>query len=262
MGRHLRILIQFWRAALIQSMEYRTSFLLSVFANGVDFCLGLAQYALFFSVADTVAGWELSQLLSFYAVFMIVFSLHFMLLYPNLAAISRLVNAGTLDLVLVKPVSSQIVLSFREISFEEAGSLLAALVLLAGLLLTGRVSVGLIQFAGFLLALCMSFIIVYAAFLLLLGLAIRLEKFENTSDLLWTIFGLCRYPVDIFPKSLRWVFYGFFPIAFVSTVPAMVLTQGMSFHLLVGGVSVCCLFGLTATRFWAWSLGGYTSAGG
>ncbi|NLI78473.1 MAG: hypothetical protein GX442_18790 [Candidatus Riflebacteria bacterium] len=262
MGKHLRILLQFWRASLIQAMEYRTSFFLSMLANTIDFTVGLAQYALFFTVAETVAGWEMPQLLAFYGVFMTVFSLHFIFLYPNLAAISRLVNTGTLDLVLVKPVSAQVLLSFRELSFEEVGSFLAAQALLAGLWATGRIAPGPAEFAGFLLALLISLTLIHALFLFLLGLAVWFEKLENTSDLLWTIFGLCRYPTDVFPRRWRWVFTAVVPIAFVATTPAAILCRGPSLDSLGLGLAMASLFGLMARAFWRWALRGYTSAGG
>ncbi|HNW36939.1 MAG TPA: hypothetical protein PKM25_18515, partial [Candidatus Ozemobacteraceae bacterium] len=92
MRRHLRIILQFWKAHLVQALEYRTSFLLGILANCLDFFFGLLQYALFFTVADTIAGWDLPRMLAFYSVFMTIFSLHFILLYPNLDAMSRLVN--------------------------------------------------------------------------------------------------------------------------------------------------------------------------
>ncbi len=261
-GRHLKIIRQSWRATLIQAMEYRTSFLLGLAANGIDFTFGLIQYALFFTVAEKIAGWEMNQMLAFYAVFMTVFSLHFIFLYPNLESIDQLVNSGQLDLVLCKPVSAQFILSFRRLSFDELGSFLAAQVLLWGLVLSGGLSLNPLRVAGFGVAILCSFVIIYSVFLLFMALTVWFEKMENLSDLLWSLFGLCRYPVDIYPRPLRGLFYAIVPVGFVVTVPARTLVMGEEPWVLALGLLIS-VAGLFLSRvFWKLAISGYRSAGG
>ena len=260
--RYLRIILQFWKSALIQAMEYRASFAFSMLANATDFTFGLIQYGLFFTVAKTVAGWEMPQMLAFYAVFMTLFSLHFIFLFPNLDEIGKLVNTGHLDLLLVKPFSAQAILSFRRISFEEFGSLATAQVLLFGLWYTGNLVLTPLRVLGFLVAMLTSLTLIYALFLGLMALAIRLEKLENTGELLWSIFGLCRYPVDVFPRPVRWLFLGLLPFGFVTTVPARALTMGENPLVIACGLVLSFLFLMLARLFWRGALVGYSSAGG
>jgi ABC-2 type transport system permease protein len=262
MTRYLRILLQFWKASLIQAMEYRTSFFLGILANALDFGFGLVQYALFFSVAESVAGWEMPQLLTFYAVFMTVFSLHFIFLYPNLDGISTLVNSGKLDLVLTKPISPQVLLSFRRLSFEELGSFATAQCLLWGLILTGTIPISAAQVVAFLFALACAFLLVYSVFVMFLALAFWFEKLDNMSDLLWSMFGLCRYPVDVFPGWLRLIFRNILPIAFVTTVPARALLAPLEPLILLQGGALATIFFLLACTFWRRILRTYSSAGG
>lgn len=246
----------------MQAMEYRTSFLLGILANTLDFFFGLVQYLLFFSVAHSIAGWELPQMLTLYAVFMTVFSLHFIFLYPNLEDMSMLVNTGRLDLILCRPVSSQIILSFRRVSFDEFGSLLAAQILLLGLLLTGQVPFSLWHFLLFLVMVGVALALIYSLFLFFLALTVSWEKMENLSELLWSVFGFCRYPIQIYPRWLRALFWSFLPIAFVATVPAGFLARGPDYGLLVSGVSLAVSFLLLSRMFWRKILAEYTSSGG
>ncbi|HEY9071234.1 MAG TPA: ABC-2 family transporter protein [Candidatus Ozemobacteraceae bacterium] len=262
MRRHFRIILQFWKAHLVQALEYRTSFLFGLVANGLDFLFGLLQYGLFFTVADAIAGWDMPRMLAFYAVFMTVFSLHFILLYPNLEAAGRLVNTGQLDLVLTKPVSAQALLSFRALSFEEFGSFLTAQALLVWLVLSGRLMVGWTGIVTYLVAITCSLCLIYCLFLLLLGLAVRIEKLQNMSELLWSVFSLCRYPSDIYPAWVRRLFHLVIPIAFITTVPARALSAGESPLVLLLGVSLTMTLLAASTLFWRRSLAGYTSAGG
>jgi ABC-2 type transport system permease protein len=262
LARSVRIIATFWRATLVQAMEYRTSFLLSMVANAFDFLFGLLQYALFFTAAHTVAGWGINEMLAFYAVFMTVFSAHFIFLFPNLVDLAQLVHSGQLDHVLTKPISAQVFLSFRRLSFDECGSLLAAQALLAGLLLSGRLSLELWRVPAFLLGLACSFALVYSLFLFLMGLAIRLERLQGSAELLWSVFGLARYPVDVFPRWLKRLFYGVLPVAFITTVPARLLIAPAEPMVLVTAVALATTAGALATIYWRNSLAAYTSAGG
>ncbi len=260
--RHVRIIVHFWRASLMQAMSYRLSFALGVFANACDFCFGLLQYGLFFTAANRLGGWDINTMLAFYAIFMTLFSLHFILLTPNLEGMGRLVNRGELDLVLVRPVSAQALLSFRRISFDDVGSVGTALVLLSGLWLTGRIVVTPERVLAFLVAIGCSTALVYSLFLGLLALAIRLEKFENVGQLTWSFFTLARYPADIFPRWLRGIFYAIVPIAFVTTVPARALTMGERPEVIGLGVVLTLFFLAAARGFWRSALARYASAGG
>ncbi|MEW6712500.1 MAG: ABC-2 family transporter protein, partial [Candidatus Riflebacteria bacterium] len=216
----LKTILILWKATLIQAMEYRVSFLFSIIANFADFTFGFLQYIVFFSAAKSIAGWNNDEILTLYAVFMCIFSLHFILLYPNLIEMGEMINRGSLDLLLTKPINSQLVLSFRRISLEELGSLGASAVLLLWLIWRGAISLSVAALTQFFAAMLVSMILVYSLFMVLMSLAVRLEKLENMSQLMWSLFSFCRYPVEIYPGWLKHLFYSLFPIAFVSTVPA------------------------------------------
>ncbi|MBI3039504.1 ABC-2 family transporter protein [bacterium] len=260
--RHARILIQFWKTSLVQAMEYRVNFMLGIGANAIDFTIGLVQYGFFFSVANSIAGWQKDQMLAFYAIFMTIFSLHFIVLFPNLEAMSQLVNSGALDLVLTKPISVQFLLSFRKLSFDEMGSFFTSQVLLLGLWATGRIDVSAQNLFLFFGALFCSFSFVYSFFLFLMAIAIRIEKLQNMAELMWSFFTFCRYPVDVFPRWVRSLFISLIPIAFITTIPAKALTVGVEPSTVIWGGFLAVVFLFAARFFWKTAIASYTSAGG
>lgn len=243
-------------------MEYRTSFLFSIVANFFDFMFGLLQYLVFFSAAKSIANWNSYEILTLYSVFMNIFALHFIFLYPNLVEIGEMVNSGKLDLILTKPISSQLVLSFKKISLQELGSLLTANVLLLWLFFNGHIQASFINFSKFFVAIICSMSIVYAMFLFLMSLAIKIEKLDNMSNLMWSIFSFCRYPVGIYPKWLKLLFTSLIPIAFVSTVPARTLLGTESWQTIILGICLTITMLILSRVMWVYSLKGYSSAGG
>jgi len=260
--RQFKIMLQLWKATIIQSMEYRVSFVFSLIANALDFIFGFLQYLVFFTAAQSIAGWDANQMLVLYGVFMLVFALHFIFLYPNLAAMGDMVNSGSLDLLLTKPVNAQIMVSFRRISLEELGSLATATMLLAWLTARGTIVWSVTACAHFATGLLCSLIIIYCGFLVLISLAILMEKLDNITQLLWSFFSLYHYPIDIYPKRIQHVFFSFLPVAFISTVPAAALLGRAELHTTFLGIAVTLLALILSSWLWKITIRAYTSAGG
>ncbi|MDN5278956.1 MAG: viologen exporter family transport system permease protein, partial [Clostridiales bacterium] len=251
-----------WKATIIQAMEYRVSFLFSILANFIDFTFGFLQYIVFFTAAKSIAGWNSDQILTLYGVFMCIFSLHFILLYPNLIEMGEMVNRGSLDLLLTKPVNSQLILSFKRISLEELGSFGASLALLTWLAGKGVLQLNIATVAQFISAMLGSMALVYSLFMILMSLAVKLEKLENMSQLMWSLFSFCRYPMEIYPGWLKHMFYTLFPIAFVSTVPASAILGRASIEITILGIIIALIAFAGSTFFWRHTIRAYTSAGG
>lgn len=260
--RQFKIIMRLWKATVIQAMEYRASFAFSIVANGLDFIFGFLQYLVFFTAAKSIAGWDSDQMLVLYGVFMLAFGLHFVFLYPNLVAMGEMVNSGNLDLLLTKPIDSQLVVSFRRISFEELGSLATASLLLGWLIYKGTIIVSTITILHFCVNFVCAMLLIYCFFLILLCLAIILEKIDNMSQLLWSMFSLCRYPVDIYPARLQYLFFSFFPVAFITTVPAAALLGRTNNSTTINGVLITVLALFASSWLWRRTIRVYTSAGG
>lgn len=260
--RQLKIMLHLWQATIIQSMEYRASFVFSLIANALDFLFGFLQYLVFFTAAQSIAGWDSSQMLVLYGVFMLVFALHFIFLYPNLAAMGDMVNSGNLDLLLTKPVNAQIMVSFRRISLEELGSLATATMLLTWLTMKGTIVWSFSAAAHFITGMLCAVILVYCGFLVLISLAVLMEKLDNMAQLLWSFFSLCRYPVDIYPKRIQHVFFSFLPVAFISTVPASALLGRADINTTLIGIGITFTALIMSNWLWKKTISAYTSAGG
>lgn len=260
--RNAAIILRLWKASIMQSMEYRASFVFSIFANFMDFIFGFLQYMIFFTAAQSVAGWTSYEILALYAVFMCIFALQFIFLYPNLVAMGEMVNSGNLDLLLTKPVNAQLILSFRRISLEELGSLATSALLLVWLISNGTILLSWNSVLLFITAMVCSAALVYSLFILLMSAAVKLEKLENMAQLMWSLFSLCRYPVEIYPRWLRHLFYGLFPIAFISTVPASIILGKVSSTIVLNALTFALTAIIISTFIWQKALKTYTSAGG
>ncbi len=76
------------------------------------------------------------------------------------------------------------------------------------------------------------------------------------------LLGLTRYPTNIYTSTLQFVFYTLIPIAFVSTVPVEILTNRVSFVLLIIGAGIALILLRFSSWVWNKNFRKFVSAGG
>lgn len=262
MLQQLKTITHLWKASIIQSMEYRGSFVFSIIANFFDFIFGLLQYLLFFTAAKSIAGWSSDSMLILYAVFMLIYSLQFIFLYPNIVALAEMVNTGGLDLLLTKPLNARLFVLLRKISLEELGSISTSMALFAWLWYKNALLITPLNLLFFGVSIISACIMVYSIYVILTAVAIRLERMDDASDFIWSLFSLCRYPTEIYPAKIRFMFFSFMPVAFLSSVPAGILGGFYPHKTVILGMAVALVLNVFSNVLWNNTIRGYTSAGG
>src|SRR5258706_14270542 len=155
-----------------------------------------------------------------------------MLIAPNMREVMVKVRDGTLDFMLLKPVSAQFIASFRTINIWRIVNVTVGLGL--SLYTIGRLSltVGPTQALFFAITLAAGTVIVYSFWLVLVTLTFWFVKIDNIEQLVWQAFEAGRYPIEIYPLWLRGALTYAIPIAFIITVPARALAGGVSISLI------------------------------
>ena len=97
-------------------MEYRVNFILATLTSLGNLVGSLFGLFLFYRTGYTFKGWSWEQALVVLGIFTILQGFSSTFLAPNLNRIVQHVQQGTLDFVLLKPISSQFWLSTHTIS--------------------------------------------------------------------------------------------------------------------------------------------------
>ncbi|MET1026179.1 MAG: ABC-2 family transporter protein, partial [Dongiaceae bacterium] len=113
--RALRLVFIFLRNSIQTEMEYRANLLASALTSVLSCVLAILTLVAMFGQTDEVGGWTLPQMIGLFGVTLILEGLIDSWLYPSLNAISEYVRQGELDLLLVRPVNSQFIVSFRHL---------------------------------------------------------------------------------------------------------------------------------------------------
>lgn len=256
------VLRAFWRANLVEEMQYRANFVASVI--GTIFWIGLALLTLelFFSHTTTLGGWDYWEVVVLLGVFNALTGVIEAILRPGIGRLAEDVRSGALDLILVRPVDAQLYVTFRRFDLWRLADIVLGFALAAYALGRGGMAPSAGQLLGFLATFLAAVAVVYAIWLVLMSLAFWFVAVENISVLFDSVFEAARYPVSAYPGVLRFLFVYLLPIAWTTTIPASALTGRLRAGTAVMALAVGVVALLLARALWRTALRRYTSAGG
>lgn len=256
----LEVLKAFYRSSVQTDIEYRVDFFTRILASLLGLLTTVGALSIAFNYTGTLAGWSFAQTLVLLSIYYLMDGLIEMFIAPNMRQVMEQVRQGTLDFVLLKPISAQFMASFRTINIWRIVNVMVGLGL--SFYTIGRLSlvVGPRQAAGFALTLLSGMAVVYSFWLCLVTLTFWFVKIDNIEQIVWQAFEAGRYPVEIYPAWLRGALTYVVPVAFIITVPAEALAGRLSGQFLLVAPVVAAASLLLASAFWRFGLKHYTGA--
>lgn len=256
--KYLLLVRRFWTAAIAAEMEYRLNFALETITSIGNFAGSMFGLYLFYRKGYQFAGWSWEAALVVVGVFTFFQGMSAAFLSPNLSKIVDHIQKGTLDFVLLKPISSQFWLSTRSISPWGLPDVLLGL----GLIIYGGVKMGVapINYLLGIVPLTSAFLILYSLWFMLGATSIWFVKIYNVTEVLRGLLEAGRYPLVAYPPVYRFFFTFVVPVSFITTVPAEVFLGRVSWWSMGSSIGLAMLLLFVANRWWRFALRFYTSA--
>ncbi len=257
-GRYLRVLRLFWQVAIAAELEYRINFVVSVISSLGGLVGSLFGLFLFYRTDYTFEGWSWDQALVVLGIFTILQGISATFLVPNLNKIVGHVQEGTLDFVLLKPISSQFWLSTHTVSPWGLPDLFfgAIIIFYAG----GHLEISPVAYLALLPPLLLGVVSLYSLWFILGATSIWFVKIYNVTEVLRSLLEAGRFPVEGYPAAYRVFFTFIIPVAFLTTVPAQTMIGRSETTWLLGSALLAALLFQFSRWFWAFALRFYTSA--
>ena len=258
MKRYLDVLRLLWSAAFAAELEYRINFVLATLTSLGNLAGSLFGLFLFYRTGYTFQGWSWAEALVVLGIFTLLQGFSSTFLAHNLNSIVKLVQQGTLDFVLLKPISSQFWLSIHTISPWGIPDIVfgGGLIFYAGNQLN-------VQFSDYLLSaipLIFGFASLYSLWFMLGATSIWFVKIYNVTEVLRGLLEAGRYPMVAYPTAYRFFFTFVVPVAFLTTVPAEAMLGRVQLGWIVGAGFLAIALLFIARAFWGYALRFYTSA--
>ncbi len=248
------------RNCLARELEFRSSFLFSAVSTAIWAVLSIVLAGLVFGNVREIRGWDMDRMFIVTGSFLIVESLLSTLFQRNMQKLSELVNKGELDFVLIKPISSQFLVSIRYLDFGDLPTTVVGL-FYVGLgvqrlgLQPGPVEVGL--YGLLLLCALASF---YALWFMTVTLVLYTGRIENIAAIMGSIVPLARVPTDVFRGAAKPLLVYVVPVAAISTLPSEALLGILEPTMAPYQVGLALVLLWASHRFWHFSLRRYSSA--
>ena len=244
----------------LTAMQYRTDFVVRGLIAILWMSVTLAPVLVVFGVRRTVAGWSFPESLVVVGWFTLLHAVLEGAVSPSLTAVVEHVRHGTLDFVLLKPADAQFLVSTAKIEPWHVVDVAGALVIFgAAFARLGRWPSPLAVAAGLAL-LVLAIVILYSIWILVISASFWVVKVDNLSYLFGSLFDAARWPITVFRGALRIVFTFVFPIALLTTYPALALLGRLQARTAAAAFAGGLVFAALARAVWKRALSLYTSA--
>jgi ABC-2 type transport system permease protein len=259
--RYMTIYAALWKNSIVREMSFKANFLLWIVVEMLWFALQLGFIAVVYQHTDRIATW------SRWEVVMLVGASHFIqqlfaaVFLTNVVQLSEYVRTGKLDFMLLLPVNTRFLISFRQVDlggFVNAASAVGVMVY-AGQQL--QLSPSAWQLGGFLLLAGCGVLIHYSLMLMLSATSFWTVRAQGIVWGYYNLFNIARLPDAAFHGFFRVFFSYAIPMLLVANVPVKLVAEKLDSILelaLLCGLSLACF--VVSEMVWRVSIEHYTSA--
>lgn len=286
--RKLHLMGVYFRSSFQKESAYRFNFGANLLSTLLSLAGSIGGILVLFSAKKSLNGWTFYEMLTLTGVYLLIQALKNLVTAPSLNSLTGFTGelwTGKFDFILLKPVSPQFQISFKEWSLWSVFDMLLAIGLLCVSIpgisresihaagtgelasVSGTTAVGLFVpgiggVSGALLfaaALAVSLLMVYSI-LLLLGSAAFWYLGTPLSWIFDAFLQAGRFPVGIYPGAIRLFLTWLIPVGFVVTMPAEILAGRAAASSLAFGALLAVLLFVGSSLFFRASLKKYSSA--
>ncbi len=258
--RRLRLAWVYFRVGIMGELAYRANFIAHLAESVLSLATALAGLAVVFQWTTTLGGWRPEDLAILVGVYFLVGGAIGLVIQPSMEKLTESVRDGTLDFTLTKPEDAQLLASIQGIEIWKLTDCLLGLGVIAAALVRLGGRVGLPEAAAFLAAIAAGAVIVYCFWLVLATCAFWLVRIENILVIFQSVYEAGRWPVNIYPRWLRFGLTYLVPVAFAITVPAQALAGSLGWQTLLGAWAFAAALAVASRLFWRLGLRRYSGA--
>lgn len=258
--RYLKLFGVFARFSLMQDMEYRINFFSGIAVETGWMLIKLLYVAVVYRAGTNIGILTPDHVTLFIGVYVLLTGFY-MFYYTNLTSLADMVREGTLDMYLVKPVSSQFLLSFRQLSFS---LLLPDVIGGVGLIAFGWSRAGLPadlkHLAGFLFYLLCSIVLTYGMFLIPHALCFWLISNGGIHTFTAAAWDMNNMPSALYGKWMQRIGTFLLPLFVITNFPGLFVMDQLSPLHLAWGILAPAIFLFLARALWNKAIRDYSSA--
>ena len=260
MMRYLRVWWGFCQTSFMSEIEYRANMVIKILVDIIWYAAQFAVFEVLYQHTDAIGGWTQDQTRVFLGALFLIDAIYMVLFHENLDHLSWMVKRGELDLLLTKPISAQFMVSCKKVNVTYIGNVVLTSIFLLWAVNQLKTPVGIEQILFFLISIIFSLAVTYAFRLCFAVLALIFQNAEYITFIWYQLYRFGTRPDAMYPTMLRYALLTIIPVAFIVSVPARFIVEGIQWDLFAGGIVITVLLLYLTSRFWNFALKKYSSA--
>jgi ABC-2 type transport system permease protein len=251
-----------WRYSVTREMQFKANFLLWIVVEAMWFGLQLGFMSVIYGHTEDVAGWSRWQVILLVGCSHFIQQVFTAFFLTNVSDISEHIRTGRLDFMLLLPVNTRFLVSFRKVDLGAFVNAMSALAVIGWALRNLGHLPGPWEVAAFALLCGCGVVVHYSLMFMLASVAFWTVRIQGAVWGYYNLFNIARIPEGAFPHGwFRRVFTWVLPMILVSNVPSMALLGTMRSPWMGVSLAALALACLAASEaLWRLALRRYASA--
>jgi ABC-2 type transport system permease protein len=258
---YLSLYAALWKNSVVREMGFKANFLLWIVVEMLWFALQLGFIVVIYQHTDRIATWTKWEVVLLIGASHFIQQIYTAIFLSNVTQLSESIRTGKLDFMLLLPVNTRFLISFRQVDLGGFVNAFSAVAVMAYAARQLHLGISPLQGLGFLLLTLCSVLVHYSLMLMLAATSFWTVRGQGIVWGYYNLFNIARMPDAAFRGFFKVFFTYAIPMLLVANVPAKLLARKLGSPLemlLLFVLSLVCF--LISEAVWRWALRHYTSA--
>jgi ABC-2 type transport system permease protein len=259
MIRYLALWRELFYTCLLREMLFRANFVAILATSSWWFIMNVVMFQVIFGHVTEIAGWTKYEIFFLVGTSHATFGIFETLFMVNMTRIPELIRTGELDFYLLKPVSTQFLISARYADFEAVPNTVVGFLFVAWCASRLHAVFSWTALAAFALFVVNGVVLYYTLLFVSVTVSFWFMRF-HAMNIWWQMTALARQPAEVFPPMLRFVLTYCLPMLVIVNFPVKAYLHRLP--LAAGGAALLATGVLLALSqvFFTFALRRYRSA--
>ena len=258
--KYFKIYRVFFNNAVSYEAQYRRDTLIKFVVNLLWIGMMFITIEVIFAHTNDIIGWTKAEVYLMTVLWIIADELYVALFGTNLENLPNRITDGDLDVYLTKPMNALFAVSCRTVLIRGVMRFFTQIPILIWLIWRFDFAVSFVSIILCTLLVAVAIWVDYSRVLIANTLSFWFHRIDNVNQLIGSLSALGKYPLSVWPRTVKIIFLTAVPIAFSGFIPVATLVGRWPWYGVLYAFVFAALLFLMAVKFWNLALKSYSSA--
>ena len=242
-------------------MEYKFNFI----SGGTFELVWLFMYLIFidtiFIHTETVNGWDKYRMLMLTFQGGLMDSVFTFLIVPGLKRLPEMINTGTLDFILLKPLNQRFTISFNEFDIPQTKNIIINITGLTYCFIKLNIRMNPLKLLLYILLSLNGFFLIYSIMFILMSLAFWFMRMDIVMGIGSELITIGNKPMQIYPRLLQKILIFVIPLFVCFNFPILFAVKDLSIGYILYSFAASFIFFLLSNFIFKKGVRRYVGSG-